>query len=88
MRGALPWSAAAATTIALTPPQPLPTATFPPSPVPQIKAKNPSFGITDIAKELGAMWKVISDKEKAKYEEQAKKDKVRYEKEMEKYKKK
>ena len=57
------------------------------TPTPQIKAKNPSFGVADIAKELGVAWKALSDKEKSKYEDQAKKDKERYEKEMAKYKK-
>jgi uncharacterized protein (DUF736 family) len=56
-------------------------------PTPQIKAKNPSFGVADIAKELGAAWKKLTDKEKSKYEEQAKKDKERYEKEKAKYEK-
>ena len=35
----------------------------------------------DIAKELGARWKTMTDKDKTKYEEMAKKDKERYEKE-------
>ena len=35
---------------------------------PQIKAKNPSYGVTDIAKELGAAWKLLGEKEKSKYE--------------------
>jgi hypothetical protein len=54
---------------------------------PQIKAKNPSFGVADIAKELGVAWKKLTDKEKSKYEELAKKDKERYEKEKAKYEK-
>jgi hypothetical protein len=56
-------------------------------PHPQIKAKNPSFGVADIAKELGVAWKKLTDKEKSKYEELAKKDKERYEKEKAKYEK-
>ncbi|KAI8468544.1 MAG: high mobility group box domain-containing protein [Monoraphidium minutum] len=50
-----------------------------------IKDKNPSFGVADIAKELGAMWKTMTDKDKTKYNDQAAKDKVRYEKEKAKY---
>ncbi|GBF95760.1 hypothetical protein Rsub_08196 [Raphidocelis subcapitata] len=52
----------------------------------EIKAKNPSYGVTDIAKELGAAWKLLGEKEKSKYEDMAKKDKERYEKEVAKYK--
>ena len=62
----------------------LPTRRTPP----QVKAKNPAYGIGDIAKEIGAMWKTISDKEKSKFEEMAAKDKERYEKEKAKYTKK
>jgi uncharacterized protein (DUF736 family) len=51
----------------------------------QIKEKNPSYGVADIAKELGAAWKALGEKEKSKYEELAKKDKERYEKEKAKY---
>lgn len=51
----------------------------------QVKEKNPSYAMGDIAKELGAMWKALSDEEKAKYEEMAKKDKERYEKEKAEY---
>ncbi|KIY91530.1 hypothetical protein MNEG_16434 [Monoraphidium neglectum] len=43
----------------------------------EVKEKNPSYAMGDIAKELGAMWKALSDEEKAKYEEMAKKDKER-----------
>ncbi len=66
-----------------------PSLPFPPQPPPphhpQIKAKNPSFGVADVAKELGVAWKALSDKDKSKYEELAKKDKERYEKEKAKY---
>ncbi|KIZ03607.1 Non-histone chromosomal protein 6 [Monoraphidium neglectum] len=51
----------------------------------EIKEKNPSYGVADIAKELGAAWKALGEKEKSKYEELAKKDKERYEKEKAKY---
>ncbi|KAI8463787.1 MAG: high mobility group box domain-containing protein [Monoraphidium minutum] len=46
----------------------------------EVADKNPEYKMGDIAKELGAMWKTISDKDKAKYEDMAKKDKERYEK--------
>lgn len=45
---------------------------------PIIKEKNPSFGVADIAKQLGRQWEVVGDK--SKYEAQAAKDKARYEK--------
>ena len=50
-------------------------------PPPQIKEANPSYQMGDIAKELGARWKTMTDKDKTKYEDMAKKDKERYEKE-------
>jgi hypothetical protein len=59
--------------------------THPPTPSPQIKEKNPKYSVADVAKECGALWKAIADKDKAKYEELAKKDKERYEKEKAKY---
>lgn len=43
-----------------------------------IKKQNPSFGIGDIAKQLGHQWETIGDK--SKYEALAAKDKARYEK--------
>jgi hypothetical protein len=33
-----------------------------------VKAKNPTYGLGEIGKELGAMWKALGDKEKSKYE--------------------
>lgn len=49
-----------------------------------IKKQNPTFGIGDIAKQLGHQWEVVGDK--SKYEALAGKDKARYEKEMTAYK--
>lgn len=42
-----------------------------------MKAKNPSWGVGDIAKELGKKWEVCSNR--AKFEALAAKDKKRYE---------
>lgn len=50
-----------------------------------ILKKNPSFGVTDVAKALGAQWAKTTDK--SKYEAEAAKDKKRYEAAMAKYKK-
>jgi hypothetical protein len=49
-----------------------------------ILKKNPTFGVTDVAKALGAQWKTTKDK--SKYEAEAAKDKARYEAAMKKYK--
>jgi hypothetical protein len=51
-----------------------------------VKKAHPEWGVADIGKELGALWKKVTDKEKKKYEEQAAKDKERYEKESKAYK--
>jgi hypothetical protein len=32
-----------------------------------VKKNNPTAGITDIAKKIGALWRALSDSEKAKY---------------------
>ena len=40
---------------------------------------NPTDGIGDIAKKVGALWSKLNDKEKAPYAEMAAQDKVRYE---------
>ncbi|GBF99584.1 hypothetical protein Rsub_12209 [Raphidocelis subcapitata] len=32
----------------------------------EVKAKNPTYGLGEIGKELGAMWKALGDKEKSK----------------------
>merc|ERR1712205_28015 len=50
-----------------------------------ILKKNPSFGVTDVAKALGAQWAKTTDK--SKYEAEAAKDKKRCEAAMAKYKK-
>jgi hypothetical protein len=50
-----------------------------------VKSKYPSYGVGDIAKELGKRWEVCT--QKPKFEALAQKDKARYEKEMAEYKK-
>jgi len=50
----------------------------------KVKAIHPSYGVGDIAKELGKRWEVCPNK--PKYEAMAAKDKSRYEKEMADYK--
>ena len=50
-----------------------------------ILKKNPTFGVTDVAKELGVQWKKLCDK--SKYEAEAAKDQVRYEAARKKYQK-
>jgi len=46
----------------------------------KVKAAHPSYGVCDIAKEMGKKWEVCTNR--AKYETLAAKDKERYEKEM------
>jgi len=50
----------------------------------KVKAAHPSYGVGDIAKELGKKWEVCPNK--PKYEAMAVKDKARYEKAMAEYK--
>lgn len=42
--------------------------------------------VPDIAKEIGARWKVLSEEDKVPYNEMANKDKLRYAAEMKAYK--
>jgi len=51
---------------------------------PKVKAIHPTYGVGDIAKELGKRWEVVPNK--PKFEAMAQKDKQRYEKEMAIYK--
>eukprot|EP00798_Chlamydomonas_sp_ICE-L_P007605 gene7605-758_t len=46
-----------------------------------VKEKDPSLKITEIASELGRMWKLLTDEEKKPFQAQAEKDKERYAKE-------
>merc|ERR1712189_104022 len=50
-----------------------------------IKEDHPDATVGEVAKLLSAIWKELSETEKAKYEEMAKKDKERYVKAMEEY---
>merc|ERR1712028_325137 len=45
---------------------------------PEILAANPGAAITEVAKLIGAAWKLVTDEEKAKYNEKAAEDKERY----------
>jgi len=51
-----------------------------------IKARNPNYGIGDVAKELGKMWATIDPNSKQHYVGLAQKDKQRYDQEMAMYK--
>ena len=46
----------------------------------------PELQVTEAASKLGAMWKELDDKAKAKYTAQAEKDKERYAKDIAAYK--
>lgn len=52
----------------------------------EIKAENPDLSTTDISRELGKLWKTMTDEEKEPYNIQAKADAERYDAEMAKYK--
>lgn len=51
-----------------------------------VKKEHPDFGVADIGRELGSLWKKVSDADRKKYYEMAEKDKERYNKESAKYK--
>ena len=72
-----------------------PVSSSPPPPLPlsrsndkraAIKADHPTWGIGEIGKELGALWKKTADADKVKYTKMAEKDKERYAKALEAYK--
>lgn len=42
----------------------------------QVKKENPDLAFGEVGKRLGALWKEVTDSEKTKFEEMAKKDKV------------
>ena len=44
--------------------------------------ETPGLGIGDVAKEVGARWKVLSEEDKQVYVEQAAADKTRYQAEV------
>jgi hypothetical protein len=43
-----------------------------------VKAEHPEWGIGDIAKEIGGMWRALSAEDKVPYEDRGKADKERY----------
>jgi len=51
----------------------------------ELRKANPDMKITEIGKELGKMWKDLSEDERKPYQAQADEDKVRYTKEKESY---
>ena len=54
---------------------------------PKLKEQNPQATVGEIAKQLGAAWKIMTPEQKAPYEQQSKDDRKRYEREMEQYRK-
>lgn len=51
----------------------------------QVKEKNPNWKLTQVLSEVGAMWKALSDDEKARYQKLADEDKKRFDADMEAY---
>ena len=43
-----------------------------------MKEQNPSATVGEIAKQLGAAWKIMTKEQKSPYEESARKDRLRY----------
>lgn len=54
---------------------------------PKLKEQNPQATVGEIAKQLGAAWKIMTPEQKKPYEDQSKNDRKRYEREMEQYRK-
>ena len=54
---------------------------------PDVKAKNPEFGVGKLAQCLAERWRVMDAAQKHPYETMARKDKERYEQELKAYKK-
>jgi len=52
---------------------------------PLLRKDHPDMKITEIGKELGRMWKDLTDEERKPYMQQAEEDKVRYSREKENY---
>lgn len=51
-----------------------------------VKAENPTFKVTDVAKAIGELWKEASEADKAKYQKKADEEKKKYEAAVAKYK--
>lgn len=54
---------------------------------PKLRERNPGASVGELAKQLGAAWKIMTPEQKVPYEEEARDDRLRYEDEMEKYRK-
>ena len=54
---------------------------------PKLKEKHPSATVGELAKQLGAAWKLMTDDQKKPFEEMHRQDRIRYEREMESYRK-
>lgn len=52
---------------------------------PKLRETNPNASIGEIAKQLGAAWKIMTADQKKPYENMAKKDRERYDEQMELY---
>ncbi len=50
---------------------------------PKLRETTPNATIGEIAKQLGAAWKIMTTDQRKPYEERAKKDRARYEQQME-----
>ena len=49
---------------------------------PKLREENANATVGDLAKMLGAAWRIMTDDQKAPYEEMTRKDRERYEEEM------
>lgn len=54
---------------------------------PKLKEQNPGATVGEIAKQLGAAWKIMTAEQKAPYEKSAKLDRSRYDAQMSEYRK-
>lgn len=53
---------------------------------PELRKKQPSATVGELAKQLGAAWKRLSEYQKVPFEEKAKEDRARYDRDMKEYK--
>ena len=54
---------------------------------PKLREQTPGASVGELAKQLGAAWKIMTPEQKVPYEKEAREDRVRYEREMEQYRK-
>ena len=54
---------------------------------PKLREQTPGAGVGELAKQLGAAWKIMTTEQKDPYEQEAKQDRARYEREMASYRK-